>query len=157
MDNRRNKTLLRPGLKKNKSGLIKNKSSEYSGYFQGFMPSADHAKGGVSENRQPQAMFGDHAAAAAPTTTAEHTPIATSIKTFCGYCGHEWFADTTYCVFCGKHSFNNQSFGHGGTGVSYGWWFTHWLTYGWWITHWLTYDWWITHWFTHDWWITHGW
>ena len=45
---------------------------------------------------------------ATTTAAAQHTP-------FCGYCGHEWYGDNSYCVFfCGKHSF---MFGHGGNSV----------------------------------------
>ena len=126
MDNRRNKTLLRPGLKKNKSSG--SSQDNYTGYYQGYIPSAAHAKGGVTKNRHPrggvpaQQVHDAHAATAAatPATPAPPPPpLATTTAAaqhtpFCGYCGHEWYGDNSYCVFCGKHSF---MFGHGGNSV----------------------------------------
>ena len=113
MDNRRNKTLLRPGLKKNKSSG--SSQDNYAGYYQGYIPSAAHAKGGVTKNRHPrggapvpaQQVHDAHAATAAatPATPAPPPPpLATTTAAaqhtpFCGYCGHEWYGDNSYCVF----------------------------------------------------------
>ena len=115
MDNRRNKTLLRPGLKKNKSSG--SSQDNYAGYYQGYIPSAAHAKGGVTKNRHPrggvpaQQVHDAHAATAAatpatpappPPPLATTTAAAAQHTPFCGYCGHEWYGDNSYCVFVGN-------------------------------------------------------
>ena len=77
MDNRRNKTLLRPGLKKNKSSG--SSQDNYAGYYQGYIPSAAHAKGGVTKNRHPRGGAPVSAQQVHEATAAD-TPAKTRIK-----------------------------------------------------------------------------
>ena len=86
-------------------------------YLVQLMPRAELPKIGILE-----VVCDAHAATAAATPATQApppTPLATTTAAaqhtpFCGYCGHEWYGDNSYCVFCGKHSF---MFGHGGNSV----------------------------------------